>query len=388
MSEIVIVGGGLAGGAAATLLARDRRRVRVLERETAPRNKICGEFLSIEAQRHLGAVGLDLARLGGAPIDRVRIVSGARSVEAALPFPALGLTRRRLDAALLDHAARQGAWIERGLAVKSLEPAGLETTHGLLPAETLLLASGKHEVRGARRDTKGAIDDFVGFKMYFQVEPAVRAALTGFIEVVLFEGGYAGLQLVEGGVANLCLLVRRARFEAVGRTWPSLFATLLAEPHLARRLGCAEPLLDRPLTISGVPYGFRHRDRRDRPEAGPLQLFRLGDQAAVIPSFSGDGMSIALHSARLASRAVISGESPQSYHARMRRDVAFQVGLATGLQRFGQTRLGKGVILSALQFNPHALSALARWTRVPEPALRRVGVARCEREGVAAPSEA
>ena len=172
--------------------------------------------------------------------------------------------------------------------------------------------------------------------MYYRVDEQVRAALDGAIEVILFQGGYAGLQLVENGVANLCLVFRADAFDALGRSWEALFARLLAEPHLARRLADAEPLLPRPLTIFGVPYGFVHRD----PKTPPPGLYRLGDQAAVIPSFCGDGMSIAIHSGRLAAQAALVGMSAPAYHARLRRDVARQVRSATALATLRRQRAG------------------------------------------------
>ncbi|MFI4976481.1 MAG: NAD(P)/FAD-dependent oxidoreductase [Caulobacterales bacterium] len=370
MSDVVIVGGGLAGGAAAALLAQGGARPVLLERESEPRDKICGEFLSTEAQAHLRAVGLDPASLGGSRIGAVRIVAGDRGAEARLPFVALGLTRRRLDDALLSHAERLGAKVERGVAVRRLSPGELETTAGRLRAPTILLASGKHDVRGARRETSGAVIGAIGFKSYFRLSEAMRAALEGFVEVILFEGGYAGLQLVEGGVANLCLLVSHKRFEAVGRTWPALLEALLREPHLARRLADSQPLSARPLTISDVPYGFVHRGDGDGPG-----LFRLGDQAAVIPSFSGDGMSIALHSARLAADAVLRGASAAQYHAALRADVAPHVRLATWMQRRVEGWPGRHAVVFGLGLVPGALQRFAAWTRVPEPALRRAGVA-------------
>jgi flavin-dependent dehydrogenase len=369
MKAHVIVGGGLAGGAAAAILAQAGGRPMVLERESEPRDKICGEFLSAEAQAHLSAIGLDVTRLGGAPIGGVRLVAARRCVEARLPFTALGLTRRRLDEALLGHAERLGASVERGVAVRVVSPGQLETSRGSLQAPTILLASGKHDVRGARRETSGAILGMIGFKSYFRLSEAMRAALEGFVEVVLFDGGYAGLQLVEGGAANLCLLVRRGRFEAAGRNWPALLEDLRREPHLARRLGDAVELSSRPLTISDVPYGFVHRGVNE-----PVGLFRLGDQAAVIPSFCGDGMSIALHSARLAARAVLAGAGAASYHARLRADVSGQIKLATWLQRRVEGWPGRHAAAFALSLIPGALGRLASWTRVPEPALRRAGV--------------
>ena len=208
----------------------------LLERESEPRDKICGEFLSTEAQAYLSLVGLDVSRLGGAPINRVRLIAGRRCVESSLPFTALGLTRRRLDEALLVHAERLGAKVERGVAVRSVQPGQLDTSRGSLAAATILLASGKHDVRGARRDNASTLQGMIGFKSYFRLSRPMCDALAGFVEVVLFDGGYAGLQLVEGGVANLCLLVGRARFDAAGRTWPGLLAELAREPHLGMRL--------------------------------------------------------------------------------------------------------------------------------------------------------
>jgi flavin-dependent dehydrogenase len=371
VKEVLIVGGGLAGGAAATHLARSGAAVRLLERHAEPRHKVCGEFLSIEAQRHLAALGLDLDRLGGAPISRVRLVSGARAVEANLPFTALGLTRLRLDEVLLDHAEALGARIERGVTVRSLDSGLLKTTHGDLRPTTLFLGNGKHDLRGAKRDAAGALNRFIGFKMYYRIDERVRAALDGAIEVILFQGGYAGLQLVENGVANLCLVYRDDAFGALGRSWDNLFARLLTEPHLERRLGSAEPLLDRPLTIAGVPYGFVHRDAK----TASSNLFRLGDQAAVIPSFCGDGMSIAIHSGRLAAQCVIADADARAYHAQLRKDVAWQVRSATTLQRLGDGGLGRSLIMASATLAPHLLSAMATLSRVPDRALRELGVA-------------
>lgn len=366
----MILGGGLAGASAAAILAQDGVRAHLLERSREPAHKICGEFLSQEAQQHLAALGFDLARLGGAPITRLELCWGERRVVSPLPFAAIGLTRLRLDEALLSHAEQLGAEVSRGTTVSRVERGTAVTSAGDLSSEALLLATGKHDLRGARRDAPESLSGSVGFKMYFRLPPAARAALSGAIEVTLFEGGYAGLQLVEGGIANLCLLVSRERFAALGRRWETLFEALLYEHALARALSDAEPLLGQPLTIAGVPYGFVHKAHSGDDPA----LYRLGDQAAVIPSFSGDGMSIALHSGRLAARTVLAGGSSADYHRAVRREVSGQVRLATTLQRAAETRVGRTVLLGALGLAPAILPLIARRTRVPRGALRRAGV--------------
>ena len=347
----VVIGGGLAGAAAACRLARAGHAVTVLEREAGPVHKVCGEFLSGEALADLAALGVDAAALGAAPIGALRLVHRGRAVETRLPFAASGLSRLVLDEALLRRAAQLGAEIRRGVRVRSLEEA-------LAAGGPVLLATGKHDLRGAPR-TAAEPEALIGFKLHLRLRPAQRAALAGHVEVVLFAGGYAGLQLIEDGIANLCLLVDRSRFDAAGQTWPALLAALQREDaHLACRLEGADALWDRPLSIFRVPYGYLH--------AGAEQdgAYRLGDQAAVIPSFCGDGMAIALHTARLAAEAVLGGRDAASYHQAMRREAGPPVRLAYGLYQATRSRAVRAAVLGVAGAWPGLLRGVARRTRV------------------------
>ena len=94
----------MAGCAASIALARNGRRVTLIEREPTPRHKICGEFLSGEALEDLDALGVDVASLGAVPIDSVRLAAARRAAEAPLPFSAASLTRKALDRALIAEA--------------------------------------------------------------------------------------------------------------------------------------------------------------------------------------------------------------------------------------------------------------------------------------------
>jgi flavin-dependent dehydrogenase len=364
MTRAIIIGGGLAGGAAAARLAILGQRPVLFERESAAHDKICGEFLSVEASAHLAALGFDVARLGGARIDRVRIHAGRRRAETQLPFIATGLTRRTLDWALLEHAETLGVEVRRGTSVRHIADGAVVLADGNVRGP-LLLATGKHELRGQSRDVSGTISDLIGFKQFFRATPALAASLAGTVAVTAFAGGYAGLQCVEGRRLNLCLLVSRDRFRALGGNWPALFAALLREPGLAA-LGDAEALLAKPMTISAVPYGFLARPR------DADAIYRVGDQAAVIPSFCGDGMAMALHGGRLAADMLAVGASAPAFQARLRGDVARQVRLATTLQRVATSRAGRFALVAGLGAVPAALAALAKWTRVAPEAVARV----------------
>ncbi len=364
-ARAIIIGGGLAGGAAAARLAALGARPLLLEREAAAHDKVCGEFLSIEATRHLTALGLDIARLGGAPIGEVVLHAGRRSARAALPFVATGVTRRRLDAALLDHAESLGAEVRRGVGVRHLGEGRAVTTQGDTDAGTLLLATGKHDLRGEGRDPAGTIQGLIGFKMFFR-SPSLARRLAGRVEVTGFAHGYAGLQPVEEDRLNLCLVIDRDHYRRLGGTWPSLFTALLAEPGLAV-LGNAEALLDKPMAIAAIPYGYLAAPRDDG-------VWRLGDQAAVIPSFCGDGMAMAVHGGRLAADMLAAGATPAAFQTQLRRDVGRQVRLATRLQRLAGTSLGRFALVAGLGAVPAALTLLARWTRVEPAALARAAV--------------
>ncbi len=123
-ADVLIVGGGLAGSAAAILLARAGRSVTLLERTRGPHDKVCGEFLSGEALHDLHHLGIDAAALGATPITSFRLHHRHHCKQRPLPFAAASLTRRVLDEALLQRATEAGAVIVRGGAVERLTANG------------------------------------------------------------------------------------------------------------------------------------------------------------------------------------------------------------------------------------------------------------------------
>lgn len=314
-AEAAVIGGGPAGAAAAAVLAGAGRRVVLFERTGGPHHKVCGEFLSGAAARRLAPLGLDPEALGAVPVLRVRIARGRLDAAADLPFPAWSLSRDVLDEALLAAAAARGAVLRRGEAVRRLAvgPDGsalVGAARGRLAAGAAVLATGKHDLRGYRRPPAGGGDP-IGFKQHWRLAPAALRQLAGTVELHLFEGGYAGLQAMPGGRANLCMVAERAVFARLGRDWRALLAHVWAgSPLLAERLRGAEPCRPRPLAVYAIPYGFVHRAApgpEPGPEPGP---HRAGDQLAVIPSFCGDGVAIALDSGRRAAERVLDGRPP------------------------------------------------------------------------------
>jgi flavin-dependent dehydrogenase len=335
--DVLIVGGGPAGAAAACRLASAGQNVLLCERQPKPRPQVCGEFLSAGAGAELADLDVAPLTLGAAPITHLRLVHGTRQVRARLPSAACGLSREALDQQLLVLAEERGAHVRRGLAVRRLE----RTRHGwrvvfadgaTIEAPTVLLASGKHDLRSHRRPRPAAAD-VVGFKMHWRLADAQAAALVRHVELVWFDGGYAGLQPIENGQANLCLVLSAAAFARFGRSWGRLLEYLEGSaPHLGARLAGAEASWPHPATIAGVPYGHLHRDGADGP-------YRLGDQLAVIPSFAGEGIALALRTARHAALAVRAGAAPAAYHRAAARDVRRPLRAACALAYLTRPRI-------------------------------------------------
>ncbi|MBM1172301.1 NAD(P)/FAD-dependent oxidoreductase [Microvirga arabica] len=371
--ECVIVGGGLAGASAACVLGREGRSALLLERDLQLRHKTCGEFLSVEAQAYLAHLGIDLEGLGASRISRLRLYHREGQADAELPFLARGISRKVLDETLLQKAVAYGARVVRGATVRSIaaDEAGIRIDagpFGKIQTETLFLASGKHDVRGVKRSASGSINDLVGFKMHYRLSERQRAALDGAIEVVLFDEGYAGLQLIEGGIANLCLVVSRNRFEHVGKSWTGLTEHIVREsPLLAGRLRDALALFDKPLSIFQIPYGFVHQ-----PEAIEAQgLYRLGDQMGVIPSFTGEGMSIALHSGCLAASIFLRHScTGGDFHRKMASDIRRQVRLAFLLNKAARYGPGQSALFQICRTWPSLMRQVAAFTRLREGSMQ------------------
>jgi flavin-dependent dehydrogenase len=373
MVDNLVIGGGLAGGMAALRLAGAGREVMLVEKERTAHHKVCGEFLSPEAVEYLLNAGVDPVRLGAVPIEHLRLSVGGRVMEAPLPFRAVSLSRCVLDAALLARAAEEGCIVRLGVAVARLARNGdnwtAEWADGAAQhARTAFLATGKHDLRGWSRPA-GVQCDLVGFKLHWRLNPAETQALRGFMDLFLFTGGYGGLALVENNAANLCLVVRRSRLRTLGG-WPELLARLLEEnAHIGRRLAGAHALWERPLAISSIPYGYMsHRNSG---------AWCVGDQAAVIPSFTGDGMAIALHSGALAAEMYLGGGSAGQYQRTLRAQLKKGMLMATWLSQAMVTTAGRALAPLALTVLPQATGWIARSTRIPNWALRSA----CSRAG-------
>lgn len=396
MHETVVIGGGPAGSAVAIALARRHQSVCLLERKSGAQDKVCGEFISWEAAQYLRDLGVDLRALDAQAIRRVCLYNGEQALAAQLPFTGWSLSRRRLDEALLQQAELAGVDVRLGVAVRELsrannswdlltgskntrklfigedDPSGagseqctLKKTHGtsagILQAQTVFLASGKHDLRNwyrsPRRQDGGSL---IGLKMHLRLNQAQQETLRETVEIHLFNSGYAGLEPIEDNKANLCFLITKDVYQACNGQWPIVLDWLsTSSSHMRQRLAGAVPLWRQPLAISGVPYGYIHS-----PLSAVPGLFRLGDQTAVIPSLAGDGIAIALHSAMLAARIYAAGSDSAAYHRQAKRDFQRPVRNAQLLAKLFSCGIGRKSVFLLGRICPRLITTAIANTRI------------------------
>ena len=352
----LIVGGGPAGASAAILLARAGSPHLLVERSRETGDALCGGFLSWRTLESLAALGIEADVLNPQRVSRLRLFAGRRQSETTLPRPAIGVSRLRLDTVLLAKAVAMGSAVERGVAVRSIDGRVANIEGGDLAADALLLASGKHDVRGLARPADARGDDpSLGLRVRLPASAALNALVGDAIELHLFDRGYAGLVLQEDGSANLCMAVHRSRLSEAGDPERLLLALAEESPLLGERLSHGgSGSVD---AVANVPYGWRAAVT----DAG---VFRLGDQAAVIPSLAGEGMGIAIASGIRAAQALLRGGAGQaeSYQRDLYRATARPVAVAGIVRHLAQSIAGPALVTVARMSS--LTNLVARLTRI------------------------
>jgi menaquinone-9 beta-reductase len=298
--DIVIIGAGLAGSGLAAALSDLGWDVLLLERDRFPRHKVCGEFLSPEAQTTLQSLKLDAAVVGQRPvsIERVSLVSQrGRVVESPLPGPGWGLSRERLDHTLATAAQQRGVELWTETTVTRYEPCDngylvhATRQHKAVTIHTrvLIAACGRHTAAGLppQASTRRRTQQGIGVKAHFEDLPAPAT-----VELYFFPGGYVGVGPVEEGLVNVCLLAGYATFAGHAKQIPAMLdAVAKWNPAFGRRIAGGVLLPQTALAVAPVD-AFR----RATPWDG---MGCVGDAAAMIPPLCGDGMAMALRSAEI-----------------------------------------------------------------------------------------
>jgi len=352
--DVAIVGGGPAGCSAAITLTASGARVVLLETETYPHHKVCGEFLSPECGAALDALGATplLNARGPARLETVLLTApDGTAREVRLPGIALGISRSVLDETLAQRARLSGAEVCEGCKVTRID-GNLRDGFSLELRDASDSSRLRARVAIAAHGRRGALDralkrpflrrhhPYIALKNHFHGPP-----LSNGIELHAFPGGYCGISEIEEGAANVCLLAHESAFRA--SDIPAFLKWMLAQnPRLWEWLSRAEPVRERWMSIGQVPFVRK----------GPLvdDVLMAGDSAGLIAPLAGDGIAMALHSGRLAALRASEFLDGRLSAERLRRRYSVD-----WRRKFGaRLRLARG--LQALMLRPRLLSTALR----------------------------
>lgn len=356
----LIIGCGPAGSAAAIMLARGGDKPLIIERNRETGDAICGGFLSWQSLIRLEELGIDAAALGGQRVTQLRIFCRGHVAACALPQPGIGVSRHRLDTLLLERAAWEGSAIERGVKASRVGDGSVTTADGAkLSSGAIFLACGKHSLADHPRTPppRAANDPVAGLRMRLSASPMLERLVGDAVELFLFDRGYLGLVRQEDGSGNFCLAVHKSRLAEAGGRPEALFAEWGAQcGPLGERLatgGAAGPID----AIANIPYGWLARQ-------GTAGLWRVGDQAACIPSLAGEGMGVALASGISAARAYHDGSDAPVWQRSFSAHVARPMRIARTAWAIAESPRWNGAATALLGAAPGLVRALARLTRV------------------------
>ena len=296
--DAVIIGGGLAGCSLALQLAREGHEVLLAEQSTYPRHKLCGEFLSPEAQSSFHRLGVLTAvqKAGATSMNQTLLTApNGTSSRHALPDAALGMSRYTLDQLLFQHACAAGVEGRPDTRVTDVQGTfdeGFTVTAGPDTVEARLVV-GAYGRRGRldrtlNRPFLEQQSSYVGFKAHYAGPAATE--IENAIELHSAPDGYCGLSTVEDDRVNVCWIGRSDALKNTGGTPEAMLNKHLRQnPRLDERLRGLTRVSDQFKAVSQVPLMPKSRFAEN--------VCMIGDAAGMIAPLCGDGMAMALHTA-------------------------------------------------------------------------------------------
>jgi menaquinone-9 beta-reductase len=297
-NEISIIGGGLAGLIAAIDLSKRNFNVILFEKNEYPKHKVCGEFISNEVLPYLHKLGLDIASLQPTKINKTELSShSSKIIKSRLPLGGFGVSRYSLDNYLYTEFIELGGKVIKDSVIKvefSNEIFTIFTqSNSIYTSKIVLGAFGK----------RSNLDIELNRKFIQQKSPwlAVKAHYSGsfpndLVALHNFDGGYCGISKVESNSINICYLVQYKSFKKFKNIQEFQENIMFKNKNIESIFKESKIIFEAPLTISQISF-------EDKPKIENHMLM-LGDAAGLIHPLCGNGMAMAIHSAKIASELV------------------------------------------------------------------------------------
>lgn len=305
-SDVLIIGGGLAGLTAAIHLSKKNLKVTLIEKSDYPRHKVCGEYISNEILPYLKWLGADVSELNPTNISKFEFTTNnGKSAKAKLPLGGFGISRYALDNFLYQKALANNS----NIIIENVTDVSFNndiftvtTSKQILTSKIVLGAFGK----------RSNVDQVLDRSFFHKKSPwlAVKAHYSGNLDNDLvalhnFKGGYCGVSKVENNIINICYLADYTTFKQYKNIEEYQQNVLYKNKHLKSVFENSTLVFDKPLTISQISF--------EKKQAVENHIIMIGDTAGLIHPLCGNGMAMAIHSAKIASELILEYYSDQSF---------------------------------------------------------------------------
>lgn len=297
--DVIIIGGGLAGLTSAIHLSKFGLKVSLIEKNEFPKHKVCGEYISNEVLPYFESLGLHISDLKPSIISKMEFSTAkGKIISAHLPLGGFGISRYALDHYLYQKAIANGCQIIQDTVtdVRFAENEfSISTSDAIeLKSKIVLGAFGKRSNIDQKLNR-----DFIQKKSPWL---AVKAHYSGefpdnLVGLHNFKGGYCGVSKVENHIINICYLADYDTFKQFKNIEEFQSKVIYKNPHLKAVFENCTLLFEKPLTISQISF--------EKKNTVENHILMIGDTAGLIHPLCGNGMAMAIHSAKIASELII-----------------------------------------------------------------------------------
>jgi flavin-dependent dehydrogenase len=366
--DVAIVGGGLAGLAASILLSRQGYSVILFEKETYPFHKVCGEYISLESWNFLQALGLPLNELALPIIDTLLLTApNGKTFTTSLPLGGFGISRYLIDYRLAVLAKDAGVHLLEDTKVDKIEfdsSFTIYTSGQINKAKVCCAAWGKRSNLDIKWNRSFLQQNGIRLNNYVAVKYHIKTSWQkNIIGLHNFKDGYCGISKIEEDKYCLCYMTKAANLKSNNNNVDLMEKNVLFQnPHLKKIFEESEIIQSFPVVISQISFS-----PKTKVENGVLML---GDSAGMITPLCGNGMSIALHTAKIAAllidgflqEKITRNELELQYTVQWK--VQFARRLATGrlLQGFFGSKTLSNFFVGLFKFAPFLAKPLIKQT--------------------------
>jgi flavin-dependent dehydrogenase len=298
LKKVAILGGGLAGLVSGILLGRQGINCTLIERKSYPFHRVCGEYISNEASDFLSSNNLYPFDFDPPQLRRFQLSSvSGKSTILDLDLGGFGVSRYAFDNFLFETARKAGVDFHLNTEVHNVrfshEKFVIETSSRQMECDVTIGAFGKRSKLDVslKREFLLRRSPYVGVKYHIR-----RDHPSDLIALHNFDGGYCGMSNIEEGKTNLCYLVHREVVKQTGDIKALEKTVLSKNPLLKEVFTNSEFLFDKPEVINEISF--------ETKSTVVDHILMAGDSAGMITPLCGNGMAMAIHTAKLLAELI------------------------------------------------------------------------------------